>query len=477
MSAIKASAKGHDLSCVTVHRLPLDCQLAPNTYWLFHTMSVNSQDSTTVGARRSVTPIFGLPIGDENEGKALAPAPVRLHLPHMKLEAVPESGDEWKQFSLASHDEVQATATRELEAALQLLVKRAVQVTGATGAIVALPKAGVLSRCFAADVPAEQCRSILRATAQFFSESVKTRQVILINDAAMDSAGGDGCWELKIGSLAVMPLLREQELRGRIEVFSRETQAFAERDLAVIERIGNAVQVALDLAEAAGVALESLPIDDLGPQCVSPANATSVPQVTQDEATEPRLQISQLQNSSVLVPMANSGSPPDSAAEPVVPEVALVTENSPSVESVEKTPTLPSSPVEIVCDGSAGPAEPKPILGEPEICPAKAAIESQEVPVISAPNTLASGVQNCRECGFPVSEGRLFCLDCQPPELSEAPREKEPRAALDTMPEFLLPDSDGAASSTLASWKSPIVMGVAAISVLIVVLLVVSHFF
>jgi hypothetical protein len=459
----------------------------------------------TRGNKPAVTPIFGLPIGNSDPWETPAPEPVRLHLPQIKIDAAHENPDDWRNVGANATTEDILCAVREMEASLQLLAERAIHVTAATGAIVALPKGGVLGRCFVAGVESEMCRGILRATSQLFAESVRTRQVILINDAVNDPGGGDVCRELAIGSAAVMPLLRDQEIRGRIEIFSREPDAFAEADLTTIERIGNAAQVALDLAEAAGIALEILLVHEIAAPVTLPLANAALPAATQSanqaalanqvedlpgqapsvQAAEPSL-ASNMEAELAITPPATVPAPDEPEALPAAPAgVAPV-----PAEATARTAAETTTPPAMIASGavpanrapSMAPAVTLPASVPSQILPAapapsKPAVSAKPVELELARKPALAGVQNCQGCGFPVSEGRLFCLECQPSEASEKDPAQTDVQSLDTMPDFLLPEAEPAPSGAAAWLKNPFLMGGAALVVLILVVLLLSHFF
>jgi hypothetical protein len=431
----------------------------------------------------AVTPIFGLPLGDSDSSDAPAER-VRLHLPQIKVEANGESFDQWHNLGRNKTGDESTMAEREMEAALQLLVERAIRATGgASAAIIALPRGGVLSRCFVAGVEPERCHSILRATSQLFAESVRTRQVILINDAVADAGGGEACEEVGVGATAVMPLLRDQEIRGRIEVFSPDTGAFAEGDLTTIERIGNAAQVALDLAEAAGIRLEVLLAQEVASSTKAQIDDSAAkPEPTQNETT------------------ATGGSTDDLAIGPATKVVNKVSEGQ--QERVDLVPELPiqnppsealpqSTTIQTYVTGSDTKADQEIQRAE---MPAAAGFKATEaatattskaktrtepqLAVAKKPDATskAGGIQNCQGCGFPVSEGRLFCLNCQPAEPSETDAATMTDGeATEAMPAFLLPEREPAAEGALAVLKNPLMLGGAAMLVLILVVLLLSR--
>ena len=477
--------------------------------------------SSPRGSKPAVTPIFGLPIGNSDPWETPAPEPVRLHLPQIKIDAVQENADDWRNVGANASTEDILCAVREMEAALQLLAERAIHVTAATGAMIALPRGGVLGRCFVAGVESEKCRGILRATSQLFTESVRTRQVILINDAVNDPGGGDACRELAIGSAAVMPLLRDQQVRGRIEIFSCEPDAFAEADLTTIERIGNAAQVALDLAEAAGIALEILLVDEIAGLVTLPLSTTPPPVATQPD---PKTSLATPVLPTPVLPTPISTAGPTTPERDLLEPVSSVAAAEPAVvTSVEEAIAIPSPatatpkpaalatvPIDLALVPVEAPANSAAKVATTSAIVASTAASSQSsqdtAPDITGPVSVAdhimsaepvppkpivsattqkpatarkpalAGVQNCQGCGFPVSEGRLFCLECQPAEAAEKDSAAANVESLDAMPDFLLPEAEPAASGVAAWLKNPFLMGGAAMVLLVLVVLLLSHF-
>jgi GAF domain len=476
-------------------------------------MNVDSHtEASPRGAKPALTPIFGLPIGDSDLLDTAAAEPVRLHLPQIKIDAVREAADDWRNPGANKNAESDTTAARELEAALQLLAERAVRITGAAGAIIALPKGGVLSRCFVAGVHSERSRGILRATSQLFAESVRTRQVILINDAVNDPGGGETCREPGIGAVAVMPLLRDQEIRGRVEIFSHEVDAFSEGDLTTIERIGNAAQVALDLAEAAGIRLEVLltnevaaPVPTAGEKPVSSTEENVVltvglAPVTNEVTAEALAAAGKAKTGTVTATASDPAKPTITGSEVVA--AGWVETAVPAVGATENVSAVslpPEQPIAEPIKAKVEPAvtkmpapEPKPTVSAqtlterrtPETVSAAivktTAAPEPPPPAIAKKSDIPAKpatIQNCQGCGFPVSEGRLFCLNCQPPDAPEpnlAP--VTDAAAMEAMPAFLLPEAEQTSHGQLAVLKNPIVLGGAVMVVLVLVVILISHF-
>lgn len=101
--------------------------------------------------------------------------------------------------------------------------------------------------------------------------------------------------------------------------------------------------------------------------------------------------------------------------------------------------------------------------------------DAKTVPLISredktsdAPTPLATSeriiIHKCSRCGFPVSEGRLLCLDCEAAEATEGKPATLPRQGDDFIPQF------GGAAATEESWLRShwYVMAIAVVAAIVV---------
>ncbi len=263
----------------------------------------------------------------------------------------------------------------ELDSALQLLVERAQYITGATGTALALPQGEEMVCRASAGVSAPAVGVRLQVRSGLTGESISRRQLLRCDNAETDPRVNlETCRALGIASIVVLPLLRHSgEVRGLFELFSDHPYAFEERDLIALERMADLTLTALDMAEQR---------QNFGP---APAAGS-------------RLEPGKLVES----PAATVTNAPQAAAVP--PEVPL-------------HPPLPLSP-SVPASGSLNSerAEP-PVL-------------SGEAPVLSPPETVPVPeamlrVQKCPSCGFPISEGRTLCLDCELKDIARKTREKE----------------------------------------------------
>jgi putative methionine-R-sulfoxide reductase with GAF domain len=222
-------------------------------------------------------------------------------------------------------------AKRDLDATLQLLAERAQYITGASGAAIALREGNEIICRASAGKSAPQLAARLDADSGLVAESVRTRQVLSCSDTNHDPrANRENCQAKGIVSVLVMPLLRLQEVAGVFELLSGQPNAFEEREVVVLERLGEMVQTAMDHSEAAQRAQSEI------------ARGGNFALAGESEVGDDLSE----KNESAVLPQRQASSEP---AE------------------------LPIQPVE---RGKIG---------------------------------------NCSACGFPISEGRTLCLDCEKP--------------------------------------------------------------
>lgn len=248
----------------------------------------------------------------------------------------------------------------ELDSALQLLVERAQYITGATGTALALPQ-GEEMVCRASSgscAPAVGAR--LQVRSGLTGESITRRQLLRCDNAESDPRVNlEACRALGIASIVVLPLMRRNgEVRGLFELFSDHPYAFEERDLIALERMADLTLTALDLAERGQNPAFALP---------------------RGEADKP-----------AETPMA-SGLRAGSA----FPIGAPV---NPPVNSEFAAPAVLSFEAAISSSSVTT-----------QVTPPVTTLVSTAAPVPEA----MLRVQKCASCGFPVSEGRTLCLDCE----------------------------------------------------------------
>jgi hypothetical protein len=367
-------------------------------------------------------------------------------------------------------------ARQDLNATLQLLAERSQYITAATGAAIAL-RSGENFVCRAsAGTSAPGVGSLLQVDSGLSGESVRTKQTLRCDDASTDPrVNRESCEALGIASVMVMPLLRADVVIGVFELFSDKPNAFEPRDLTAMERMGALVFTVLEQAQepaapqddletsvatqtehnderpdlpAARGAAQASGEEEPGapPVAVSP----SIPQM--NEQVEAGVAQSCASAEGAALPQAEPDPVPDAAN--AHPASALVFQGGMSGQSAPSTPPPTGVPeadaatTDIRTEDVPEPVEPKKLTAEisphseteesvlgdnapsPEsalgvadtVQSTAAANIGREVPAplvievpstTSAPQSEVAKLRRCEECGFPVSEGRQLCLDCE----------------------------------------------------------------
>jgi putative methionine-R-sulfoxide reductase with GAF domain len=288
----------------------------------------------------------------------------------------------------------------ELDSALQLLVERAQYITGATGTALALPQGEEMVCRASAGSSAPAVGARLQVRSGLTGESIARRQLLRCDNAETDPRVNlETCRTLGIASIVVLPLLRRGgEVRGLFELFSDHPYAFEERDLIALERMADLTLTALDLAEQRqNFGPASAPEREPGKRVEPPAagSAQAVAAIRIDISTTPEF------------------------AEPTVPPVEY--------------PAVLAEPPVVRAEAPAVRAEPQSFPGQPAVPPAEPSVDlaPEPVPVLkpdpaSVPEAMLR-VQKCASCGFPVSEGRTLCLDCEKKDTEKTAFEKKRR--------------------------------------------------
>ncbi|MGB8988603.1 MAG: GAF domain-containing protein [Candidatus Sulfotelmatobacter sp.] len=263
-------------------------------------------------------------------------------------------------------------AHRDLDAALQLLAERAQYITGASGTAIALRRGehnDMVCRA-AAGSSAPDLGALLSMEHGLSGECVRTRQLLRCDDAERDPrVNREVCRELGIASVIVMPIVGDEQVLGIFELLSGKPRAFDERDLSALLRLSEMVEAAVR---------HTLPAQ-IAPQPRQVAAEEKQPPV--EKAVE------------VKTPLPEPTAAVSSYAAPVLASPAVPPQETPSEKEI------------------AEPAAGKKALFW------SAAVRAQG---IEPPNPEASAVppvlrnfQKCQACGFPVSQGRTFCVECE----------------------------------------------------------------
>jgi hypothetical protein len=323
-------------------------------------------------------------------------------------------------------------AERDLDAALQLLAERAQYITGAAGAAIALRRDdGKAMVCRAsAGTKAPELGALLSTQSGLSGESLRTRLPLRCDDAEHDPrVNPESCRELGIASVMIVPVLGD-ELRGLnlssqnlsqnqalgvFELFSSHACAFGERDLSALQRLGEMVETAVRLARAAQIA----PVDAAEDSTEGNAEITTEGTGEHRGSTVPESSVlddAVLDDEPVLeVEMEDFAAElrQEAAVEEAVPEVAVTA--PPKVESTSSAPAaIPAAqtgPAAIFPAVAKEQPAKRPLMwsaavhGSPD-APKPAEADQSHVP------PMLRNLRKCKACGFPVSEGRTLCVEC-----------------------------------------------------------------
>ena len=364
-------------------------------------------------------------------------------------------------------------ARYDLDAALQLLAGRAQYITGASGAAIALRRNGKNDmQCRASTGSnAPELGALLSTEFGLSGESVRTRQPLRCDDAERDArVNREVCRQLGIASVVVIPVVNDEGVLGVFELFSGEVNAFGERDLSAVQRLSEMVETAVRLAEATenlperlrtsevsalasaqagaeedtileGGVLETLAREELVPENQA-AEELVLEDVVRAEPKPLEVAVEQLAGKEMLAvsgveaPAENGESRAPEPLEAKIPapstgsgQVLLqkARENGTPVISgmvaaapqavvpgnVAAAPQAASPPAEPVLVPSTETAPSKnQLFWSAALHPAADRGEPAEADQSHVPPVLRNR-RTCEACGFPVSAGRVFCVECE----------------------------------------------------------------
>jgi putative methionine-R-sulfoxide reductase with GAF domain len=142
---------------------------------------------------------------------------------------------------------------RDVGAALQLIAQRAVTVTWASGAAIALinklnPSEMICRARAGSDSP--ELGASLQSGSGFSGECVQQGTTLKCDDSETDPrVDRESCRALGIRSIVACPVKRKTEVVGILEVFSPEVAAFWDNDLTILDRLAGMIAAIVARAE------------------------------------------------------------------------------------------------------------------------------------------------------------------------------------------------------------------------------------
>ncbi len=329
-------------------------------------------------------------------------------------------------------------AQRDLDAALQLLADRAQFITGASGAAIALRRQGMndmLCRASAgSNAPA--LGALLSTEFGLSGESVRTRQLLRCDDAERDArVNHEVCRQLGIASVVVMPVVHDDEVLGVFELFSGKTNAFGERDLSAVQRLGQMVETAVQLAHVTESLPEKLRGEDSSGNL---AQSSTIDEQSVDddilevEADEP---VAAVKEDSGVPAAAELRAAPVESGKTVQQSLSAVV--VPSTRTANDETSRNQEPVPARSSEGSVLNTPAPLVGQDVASnvstsgqvqdrvakPAKPLLWSAAETVAASENSgegdqshvppVLRGLRKCEACGFPISGGRVLCVECE----------------------------------------------------------------
>lgn len=293
------------------------------------------------------------------------------------------------QSAFSGAESLAEMASRDLDAALQLLAERAQYITDASGAAIALRR-GEHNDMFcraSAGSSAPELGALLSMEYGLSGESVRSREIQRCDDAQNDArVNREACRRLGIASVIVMPILSEDQVRGVFELFSGKSFAFDERDLSALQRLGAMVELTLKFAvpDQPSLPLQEFPVEARAEKPVPATETIPESRGPSHDASPTRASVAKVETSE--------------------PEIRRITQ--PKEASPELQPAAPS----------AKTAEPpkKPLFWS-AATPDRTTPPIESAPAVPIPPVMRN-LQKCKACGFPVSQGRKLCIECEEKE-------------------------------------------------------------
>ena len=216
------------------------------------------------------------------------------------------------------------------EAELQSIAERALTLTRATGAAIALSAGNdrEMTCVASAGDDAPPVRSRLQVGSGFSGECVRTGRSLRCDDSETDDrVDRAGCKSLGIRSLVAVPIRRGSKVVGLLEVFSPQPYAFNADDIGALQQLTGCIlptTVHPEKAAAPKVHL-STPIEPTPPPPVRPVHAEKPPAAKAAVVDTER-------HVTVAKPVVDAGlTEPSSIQGPAIPAAAVRTKAIPAM--------------------------------------------------------------------------------------------------------------------------------------------------
>ncbi|HMJ23862.1 MAG TPA: TonB family protein [Terriglobales bacterium] len=154
---------------------------------------------------------------------------------------------------------------QETDAILGTIAVSAHALTGASGAAIAMPQAGVVICVGRSGDIAPELGDRLAVDSGISGECLRTGRIMRCDDAATDfHVNSEVCRQLNLQSIAAVPLRGQRGRVGLLEVFSSQSYAFTEEHMELLGRLAGLAETAWAQGPGAqeGLESQSYPVDD-----------------------------------------------------------------------------------------------------------------------------------------------------------------------------------------------------------------------
>jgi len=204
------------------------------------------------------------------------------------IEADSSENESESNLTLAFDRQAELPADLALDLRLHEILDQSLLATAATGAVIALASGEkMVCRATSGD-KAPSAGVFLNTRSGLSGACVQSREMQLCDDTQTDiRVNATVCRDLGIRSIVVLPVLDGEKLRGILEVFASEPQAFSDSDLQTLQSLSERISNTLHDAVEGGTwvpppdAFSSLRITESTPPAAAEPEALPVPEQDQ----------------------------------------------------------------------------------------------------------------------------------------------------------------------------------------------------
>ena len=154
------------------------------------------------------------------------------------MEADPAENESESNLSLAFDRQAELPADLALDLQLHEILDHALLASAATGAVIALASGEKMVCRATSGEKAPSAGVCLNTRSGLSGACVQSREMQLCDDTQTDiRVNAMVCRDLGIRSIVVLPVLDGEKLRGILEVFASEPQAFSDSDLQTLQSL------------------------------------------------------------------------------------------------------------------------------------------------------------------------------------------------------------------------------------------------